>query len=1187
MSISLTSIAFKETEGVAQQRFCAWLTRAGFTVVSDTETAQQPDLILETGALQGVKKPVELLCQVRGALRRQRVPRAPIALQSGSLDLHGERFLREGEETSLSPLQTDVLEALLNQVGRVVSREQLFREIWGETELSENRALDQLILRLRRIIEVEPSNPDHVLSVRGVGYRLVLHLESQVRAETGSAASPRQNLPYFPDAFFGRQEVLDTLVEEVSGSRRLWTLLGPGGAGKTRLSIETGHRWFREKGLSGGVWFADLTEARSVVGVLQCIASVFDIQFAPQGDEEAWQVQLGHALAHREDMALILDNCEQAMEPVRQVVKHLRVRCEALRLLVTSRERLRVKGEKTVPIGALSVEDSVGLFHARAGWDPSLLNPAEHDTVREICMTLDGQPLAIELAASRADFFGASALQERLAKPFQVLKSRSPDLPERQRSLQAALQWSWDLLQPWEQATLAQCSAFRGGFSLEAAEAVVDLSPWPESDEVEFVLEDLIDKSLMHTRLGPDPLGRVRFGMLAMTQAFAEERLAEDTHVRTTLFKRHGEYFRQFGEVSYLDALHVHGGASRKKYLICELENLHQATLRAIEEEWATPGALCCLAVMAVWRNTRRGMQLGLPERVLALNLTHNLRGRLLCSLANVQKHINAALYRAQITDNFRQALTLITEGGNRLLEAHVLTDWAAENEMWGEPEEAVEKQGQALAIYRELGNRTFEGIALGSLAIYKRPAEENLLQEAIVIHREVGNAVYEGIALNALAIRKKNRGHFEESRSDYQQALELIQKGDFPAFEAAVLDNLSHIEHALGHRTEAWSYQQRALTMHRYLGNRVSEGISLSNASNFHFGEGRQKEAIRGWLVALEIAREIGHKSTEAVILGNLGEVEYSLGDLRKAESSFTHAVRVAKGRSRLVAAFFRGGLALVYAHLGKFSEAYRLFELVENDRVVVPVGEYIKLLVKRGQIELLAGTLPAARATLEEVHNLAQTLSTSPTSDIAKTITELKLAIDDYELAQKDIPVPTGTLTLVFTDLASTTHLWATLGDDFLPILKQHDALIIRHARRNNGYVVKNDGDSFMVAFASAEDAISFATRAQQGLRDADWKPVLTEVPGHERGLNVRFGVHGGPTRHRESPVDGRMDYFGPTVNLAARITRLAQGGEVFVSAASVEASGQQSDEGWETLQPQPVKGFAEPVSLMRFPR
>jgi non-specific serine/threonine protein kinase len=332
---------------------------------------------------------------------------------------------------------------------------------------------------------------------------------------------------------------------------RLLTLTGPGGSGKTRLALAA------SSGLSerfeDGVWWVELAPISDPALVPQAVARALMIGEEPGS---SFTETLVRDLASTE-LLLVLDNCEHLVRGCVQFAYALLQACPNLRILATSREALAVEGERGWPVhplsspesqtssaGELEHHESVQLFVERARYrKPDFeLDSRNASSIAEICRRLDGIPLVIELAAARVGTLSAAQISNRLGRSLKFLASRDRRAPERQRTLKAALDWSYELLGGAEKGLFARLSVFAGGFSLEAAEAVGA----ERTDEVEVLdlLSRLVDKSLV---LVAERDGAARYRLLEPVSQYAEEALREsdgETQTRT----RHAEYYLALAE---------------------------------------------------------------------------------------------------------------------------------------------------------------------------------------------------------------------------------------------------------------------------------------------------------------------------------------------------------------------------------------------------------------------------------------------------------------------------------------------------------------------------------------------------------------------------------------------------------------------------------------------------------------
>jgi predicted ATPase/class 3 adenylate cyclase len=365
--------------------------------------------------------------------------------------------------------------------------------------------------------------------------RLFQLLATGLRANFPPPRAPRPgNVPVPRTELVGRRTELTAVVDLLKGEAPIVTVTGAGGTGKTRLAVEAAHAVapaFRD-----GAFFVSFAGVDDPVLVPAVLASVLDV--GEQGSETVVQA-LVRTLAGRE-LLLLLDNFEQVVEGAGAVAGLLSA-CPRLRVLATSRERLNLVGEHEYPLPPLERSDAAALFAARArAASPEVdLEGGWGEVVEAICSRLDGLPLAVELAAARVRMLPLAAILERLEQRLPFLTDGPRDLPERQRTLRATIDWSYGLLDETEKVVLARLAVFAGGWTLEAAATIA------EQDDVLPLLTSLRDKSLIVPRVGSE--GGPRFAMLDTIAEYALQRLGErgdEAPVR----RLHAQYFLQLAE---------------------------------------------------------------------------------------------------------------------------------------------------------------------------------------------------------------------------------------------------------------------------------------------------------------------------------------------------------------------------------------------------------------------------------------------------------------------------------------------------------------------------------------------------------------------------------------------------------------------------------------------------------------
>lgn len=418
----------------------------------------------------------------------------------------------------------------------------------------------------------------------------------------GAADDPRPlrttevptNLPGEVTALIGRQAEID-MVGEALAESRIVTLIGPGGSGKTRLALGVARDV--RAGFPHGVWFIDLAAVRDSALIGAAIAATIDVRESP---ERTIREALGAYLRDRTAL-LILDNLEQLLPDGAEIVARLVRAAPNLRVIVTSRELLRIAGERGHPVPPLDVEAGVALFvdRARAHRPDLALAGDALVAVRAITERLGGLPLAIELAAARIRMLSPNLILERLGRSLD-LAGGARDMPERQRTLRGAIAWSHDLLSPEERRLFARLGVFAGGWAADAAVAVADPDNSLGMDLIAG-LESLADKSLIRIEPGGMDAGapetETRFSLHPLLREYALERLAERGE-RGAIEARFAAVCVEIAESAGPGIL-AQGGEQDLRRLDREDRNLHDAIEWSLANDQADLG----LRIMgATWR---------------------------------------------------------------------------------------------------------------------------------------------------------------------------------------------------------------------------------------------------------------------------------------------------------------------------------------------------------------------------------------------------------------------------------------------------------------------------------------------------------------------------------------------------------------------------------------------------------
>ncbi|MFE2877181.1 BTAD domain-containing putative transcriptional regulator [Streptomyces roseus] len=424
----------------------------------------------------------------------------------------------------------------------------------------------------------------------------------------GGPGTPRPgNLRARVTSFVGREGDIRAIGDEL-GRARLVTLLGPGGAGKTRLSQEAAEH--AAEAWPDGVWLVELAsidghgDPEDVAEAALAALGARETKLRGGAAEElraltdrAGDQPLDRLAEHcaRRRMLLILDNCEHVVGAAAELAEELLARCPGIRILATSREPLGVPGEFLRPVEPLPDPVALRLLGERgAAARPGFRTEDDPAAAAEICRRLDGLPLAIELAAARLRLLTPRQIADRLDDRFRLLTGGARTVLPRQQTLRAVVDWSWDLLDAPERAVLRRLSVFSGGCDISAAEAVCTD---PGAPDVLDLLGSLVDKSLVVAAPGQGGAG-MRYGLLETVAEYAAERLAEADGDREATERRHLTYYRELARTT--DPL-LRGRRQREatRRFATEYENIRTALRRAIAAR--DTGEVLCLVHSLAW----------------------------------------------------------------------------------------------------------------------------------------------------------------------------------------------------------------------------------------------------------------------------------------------------------------------------------------------------------------------------------------------------------------------------------------------------------------------------------------------------------------------------------------------------------------------------------------------------------
>ncbi len=552
-------------------------------------------------------------------------------------------------------------------------------------------------------------------------------------------------LPVEPVPLLGRKRELGDLLRLLGSERaRLVTLTGPGGIGKTSLAIAAAGELVES--FEGGAALVELASVREPTLVLPSIAEQL-------GAEEDAATHIGDR-----ELLIALDNLEQVVAAAGEIA-HLLGACPNLSILATSREPLRIAGEREFPLRTLAEAPAVELFRQRA----EAVLPgftADYQRLAEICRRLDSLPLAIELAAARVKVLPPGELLGRLEQRLPLLTSSRRDLPERQQTLRATIEWSYDLCSADEQQLFCRLGVFSGGFTLDSAETVcgADLD----------TLASLLDKSLVR-REGD------RFSMLGTIREFAVERL-EESGEADELRRRHAEYLAELAEASQTGSFGSEQRPVREQFRV-EWDNVRAALTWALESGETELGLRIAGSLTMSWLDRNQAVE---GERWLRALLAgpgqvdDTVRANALMTASNIagvrSDFDQAAAWGMEALEHFRV-------GGSELGLAWSLTTMAAIPMERGDLEEAGLMLEEAEALHRKIGDpagirRVLHLQGQQAAAVGDVEQSRRLLREAAELSRADGDLFSAASTFHSLGNVELESGEIAAAERAYRDAL-------------------------------------------------------------------------------------------------------------------------------------------------------------------------------------------------------------------------------------------------------------------------------------------------------------------------------------------------------------------------------------------------------------------------------
>ncbi len=714
------------------------------------------------------------------------------------------------------------------------------------------------------------------------------------------------------------------------------TLTGPGGTGKTRLALRVGNELLER--FEGGVWFIDLTTARTIMDVCQAVGTALGV---PIAGKEAPEKAVASILQYRKPLLLILDNFEQVVKHGTSTIGLWHQAAPNVRFITTSRAILGIAGEREYEVQPLptpakkgtrrntahiSSFDGITLFVQRATEADSrfALSDENAEAVAEICAELDGIPLAIELAASRVKVLKPAQMVKKLGQKFELLKSSRRDLTPRQQTMLGAIEWGYELLSDWEKQAFLQTCVFAGGFFLDAAEAVIDLNSFEGAPLALDAVQGLREKSLLTASEGKYEsryaiYGAIRdYGRAKWKEMFSPPQQRE-------LCLRHAQFYANYvrhwaGKQRGPDSLE---GLDRVEY---ELENTFAA------QDWALAvgdGELAANLVIPASQLMRiRGMFALATERYGKLLGAVPAGGEVEAGVLNVNSRaLQDSGEWVRAAKLVEQAWNMVKERPPSSIKAVIARQYAESMRMRGLLEESLPAFERAHEEFRAIGDEHGQmstladrGVVLRMLnrfeecqppldkaeAIARKVKDERALA-AIVSNRgnlcmQLGNLdMAEQLYLECEEISRRyhdllhltasvgNRGNvyamrreWDKARVCYDESLRIDYEIGNKLGIGIQAGNAAQMENELGHFNEALEYCEQSTNAYRDLNDQASVGQGLAIKGLVLLGARRWLEAASTLREAIRTQRRPGYPGSRQELrdLTHLVYAEFKCGD-------------------------------------------------------------------------------------------------------------------------------------------------------------------------------------------------------------------------------------------------------------------------------------------------------------------
>ncbi|NOK61347.1 MAG: hypothetical protein GFH27_549305n116 [Chloroflexi bacterium AL-W] len=825
--------------------------------------------------------PENLLSHVRNALRpRQTQATEQPYLHLGTTTIHFDerQAMCNGQKIYLTRTEWKLLEILALHHGKTLTYRTLLQHVWGDAYHDEHSYVHTYISQLRRKLELDPTKPRYLLTEVGVGYRLEASTNSvQSTEEPITTDSTSEKITETPwelttphTKLFGRETDIKA-IQYLLGQTdvRLLTLTGPPGVGKTRLAqhiAETIKHQF-----SDGLYTVSLAPLRDHSLVASAITQAI-------GAKESAHQTLHEALMQTlkgQQALLFLDNFEHVLEAASLITKLIAIAPD-LTILITSRTPLRISGEQEYPVPSLTTPDStipasletlahnptVALFvrRSQAVKPDFVLTDENAPAVAAICTRLDGLPLAIELAAARSKLFSPQAMLARLDQRLTLLSHNTTDAPARHQTLRAAIDWSYQLLQPEEQRILAGLSVFAGGCTLEAATSVLNndqqllpepplsttsLGPDPQTLTMVNHLTTLVDHSLVQVK--EDINNESRFTLLETIREYAWEKLGESSKMEQVQ-QRFADYYLELVE----KAAPEFKGSQQVwwlNYLNQEYENICIIIQWMLTEKWILQVLRMGSALWQFWW----------------------ISGK----LSDGNRYLTAMLSHETLSEAHNDKQT-------RVEWARVLNGAGSISLIQGYYQLATKHFTNALNFWEKLNDEENTAHALNNLGNLSHQQNDYALatkyhMQSLGIRRKLDKVWDIAVSLTNLSFVELDRGNYTQSMTFGEESYTLFQKTDDKWGMGASLNNVGRAALLSRNYDTAITACNKSLKLFQELKSKFGIAHALVNLLRVHLDQQDREQVTIYGQESLLLFKELNDVSGSADCLEAIAEVAIS----------------------------------------------------------------------------------------------------------------------------------------------------------------------------------------------------------------------------------------------------------------------------------------------------------------------